>query len=541
MTYISEFPRAGSAKKAIVFARVSSREQEQGYSIEAQKHRLEIYCSRHNLEVIKTFEITESSTRGDRDKFMEMICYVKTQKETVAIVADKVDRVQRSFKEHPLLDALIQEGKIELHFNTENYFIHKDSRSHEVMMWSMSIMMAKNYVDSSRDNIKRAIDQKIRMGEYPSSAPIGYLNSKDVNGRSNIILDPERALLVRRLFEEYATGAFTIGEMAEKAKAWGLRNKNKTKSPLVRSYLHYILNNPFYYGHMKVKGNILPHRYEPLVSKQLWDSCQAVMKAWDKRPFQWAGKEFVFRGLLTCKTTGKVVSALQKKKTYLNGGTGEWTYLRAWNPQQPEKMIYVREDKVLAQIEDALGKLAIPEDVEAIIVKQIRETDGVEREFGLRQREELKKEQDRLQGRLDSLMDLLLDKAIDQGEYERKRQTLRGRQTEVTRQLNEQRGADEGFKDAILYLLNLCRKQHDFFSGSTVEQKRQIVNHTFENLTLDGETLCYSYKKPFSWFVDCEEKEKWWALYDTLRTLPDFRESIITFANVQKSERNPCY
>lgn len=48
--------------------------------------------------------ITESSTRGDRRKFMarksvEMLSFAKKQKETIAIVADAVDRVQRSFKD----------------------------------------------------------------------------------------------------------------------------------------------------------------------------------------------------------------------------------------------------------------------------------------------------------------------------------------------------------------------------------------------------------------------------------------------------------
>jgi len=206
------------AKKAIILARVSSKEQEEGYSIDAQKHRLETYCLRRNLNVLKVFEITESSTMGDRRRFMAMIKFVKAQKDPVAIVADKVDRVQRSFKEYPLLDELIQKGKIELHFNTENYIIHKDSVSQERLMWSMGVIMAQSYIDSMRDNVKRSFDQKIRQGEWIAKAPLGYLNVKDERGRSDIVPDPDAAPLVKKLFEEYATGAFTISEMVQKAK-----------------------------------------------------------------------------------------------------------------------------------------------------------------------------------------------------------------------------------------------------------------------------------------------------------------------------------
>lgn len=90
--YHNDDSAALKARKAIILARVSSKEQEEGYSIDAQKHRLETYCLRRNLNVIKTFEITESSTMGDRRKFMAMIKFVRAQREPIAIVADKVAR-----------------------------------------------------------------------------------------------------------------------------------------------------------------------------------------------------------------------------------------------------------------------------------------------------------------------------------------------------------------------------------------------------------------------------------------------------------------
>lgn len=50
--------------KAVILARVSSKEQEDGYSLDAQKDRSMNYCNRNNLEVIKIFTITESSIQG---------------------------------------------------------------------------------------------------------------------------------------------------------------------------------------------------------------------------------------------------------------------------------------------------------------------------------------------------------------------------------------------------------------------------------------------------------------------------------------------
>lgn len=52
--------------KAVILARVSTKEQEDGHSLAAQKQRLAEYCQRKNLNVIKVFEIIESSTKGKR-------------------------------------------------------------------------------------------------------------------------------------------------------------------------------------------------------------------------------------------------------------------------------------------------------------------------------------------------------------------------------------------------------------------------------------------------------------------------------------------
>ena len=507
-----------SATKAIILTRVSSKEQEEGYSIEAQKHRLQLYCERRNLTLIKTFELVESSTQGDRKQFMAMIKFVKASRETIAIVADKVDRVQRSFREYPMLDALIQDGKIELHFNTENYIIHKNSVSQERLMWSMGVIMAQSYVDSLRDNVKRSIDHKIRQGEWIAKAPLGYLNIKDARGRGDVIVDPDRALLVRRMFETYATGAHTLAEIRRMTTEWGLSNRHGKKASLSVSQIHQMLTNPFYHGRMIVRGQQHDHRYTPLITKNLFDQCRDVLQGWHKKPFKWAGKEFVFRGLLTCTTTGRVVTADTKKKTYVNGETAQWTYLRCANPSDPNKTMWVREDEILGQVEQVLKALHIPAETLDKVLAYIRETDQVERAFLRRQMGELQREHAMLQNRLDMLMDLLLDKTIERSEFELKKGRLRDQQKAVENLIAANREGDDSFKNALISLVTLSAKTHELFTASTIEQKRKLLNYVFANLSLNGRTLCYSLRKPFDQFIKVVKIEEWRPLIDAMRT-----------------------
>lgn len=179
--------------KAVILARVSSREQENGMSIDAQLDNLNKYIQRNGLTLLKTFQITESSTKGDRKKFVEMLNFVKAQREKIAIVADCIDRVQRSFKESVELDELRKADKVELHFIRENLRLHRDSKSNEIAMWDLGVFAAKTYVGNLRDNVKRSIDYNTKQGIWQSQAPLGYLNRRDDNNKPIIVVDPERA------------------------------------------------------------------------------------------------------------------------------------------------------------------------------------------------------------------------------------------------------------------------------------------------------------------------------------------------------------
>lgn len=238
--------------KAVIFARVSSVEQEDGYSTDAQVAKMQEYCQRNGLDIIKIFRVTESSTKGERTQFHEALNFAKSQKETVAFVSDKVDRLTRSFSDYGILDELMRSGSLELHFAHDHKVLHKDSDSGDRLMWNMQIMMAQSYTDSLRDNVKRSMDYKIKQGEYPSKAPIGYKNIRLEDGKADIVLDEERAFMVKRLFEEFSTGNHSVQEMANRAKAWGLTARTSKANPVSKQHMHRILRSPFYSGIMKV-------------------------------------------------------------------------------------------------------------------------------------------------------------------------------------------------------------------------------------------------------------------------------------------------
>src|SRR3989338_8072510 len=260
---------------SLIFARVSTKEQEEGHSIDAQISRLQEYCQRKNLKVLKVFKIIESSTKGDRKEFHQMIEFAKAQKEIVALVADAVDRIQRSFKESVMLDELIRAEKIELHFNREGMVLNHNATSTDIMRWDFSVMTAKSYVLQLSDNIKRSINHKIKNGQWIGKAPIGYKSVIDPEtGRKKPVPDAETAFLVKRIFEEYGQGGKSLREIVALAKKWGLVSEGG--KPYRTGNIYKLLQNPFYFGMMKVKGQVYPATHTPIISKELYDRCQAI-------------------------------------------------------------------------------------------------------------------------------------------------------------------------------------------------------------------------------------------------------------------------
>ena len=228
--------------KAIIFARFSSVEQKDNNSLDGQIFKMKEYCVKKNYEVIKAIKLVESSTRGEREQFYEMIEFIKKQKEPVALIYDAVDRLQRSFKEVPILEELRVNGKLTIHFLRENQVLDTKSNSAQLMAYQMFNFMASNYTNSIGDNVKRGFSEKRRNGESLGHVPIGYL-TKD----GEVTLDPFKSILVRELFEEYSMGLISISELAYKYGKRGLTTSRGNK-PISKSQVDRMISHPFYYG-----------------------------------------------------------------------------------------------------------------------------------------------------------------------------------------------------------------------------------------------------------------------------------------------------
>jgi site-specific DNA recombinase len=495
--------------KAIILARVSTKEQEEGHSIAAQRQRLVEYCARKALKVIKTFELVESSTHGERREFAAMLEFAQAQKETVAIVADAVDRFQRSFKESVLIDELRRKGVVELHFCREAMVINKDASSSDILRWDFSVMGAKSYVLNLSENVRRSLEYKRRKGEWGGKAPLGYLNQRDANNKSTLIHDPERAYLVRMVFEEYAKGCFSIsGDLVRMAREWGLRNKSRKGGMLSASQIQHILMNPFYYGEMRIKGKLYPHSYPPLITKELFDQCEEVRLGNSRATAtRYSEKPFVFRGLIKCATSRRVVTCDIKK--------GRHTYLICRDPANPAKKLFVPEDEVIKQVSAVFSSIKVPDKLLDALLKHMRTSHEVEKQFHIDATSALRRDYDRVRDKLATLLDMRLDKSITQDDYDKKARELKEQQAETATRIEQHQQGNAEYRTTLESLISLASRAADLFERSKTEQKRQLIAFVFSNLQLRGKKLEFSLRSPFDLMVDRRSYTSWLPLMDS--------------------------
>lgn len=289
--------------KAILIARVSTEEQrEAGNSLPAQVARLEKYCQNRNLEIVKVFSFDESAYKTQRDEFDSIIDFIINFEGKVAVCCDKVDRLSRNvfdIRISKLYEKALSD-EIELHFVSDGQIVNSKISAVEKFQFQISLGLAKYYSDAISDNVKRALEAKLRRGEWASKAPYGYKNITTADDKKDIIVDDYNAVIVQKAFELYSTGAFSLELLSKK-----LESDYNIHWP--RSVLNYIFNNHFYYGVMVVNGKQYPHKYPPLITKETFDKAQQIKQGFNKKRFKYAGQPYIYRGLLRCQNSASKI------------------------------------------------------------------------------------------------------------------------------------------------------------------------------------------------------------------------------------------
>jgi site-specific DNA recombinase len=331
MEHITERPVGMEAKISIpvrvkycLYARKSTeQEDKQVLSIDSQIREMEKMAATDGLEIVAMKKESHSAKEvGQRPVFNEIVDELKIGKYN-GILTWAPDRIARNAGDlGRIVDLMDQKKLVEIRTYGQKF----GNTPNEKFMLMILGSQAKLENDNKVINVKRGLRARCQMGLWPCTAPTGYLNSKNVDKKCHVEIDPLRAPLIKEIFEKVAYENYS----GRRIYRWLMEAKftTRTNKPLTLGNIYRILRLSFYYGVFEYpvgSGDWYNGKHTPIITKELFDAVQTKIQVEKKKAY---GREFAFTRMLHCGHCGSGITAEEKIKELKDGGFNAHVYYR---------------------------------------------------------------------------------------------------------------------------------------------------------------------------------------------------------------------
>ena len=450
-------------------------------SIKDQQYELWELAKKQDLDVIDMFVEKQSAKRPGRPVFNTMLRRIE-KGEAQGILAWHPDRLARNSRDGGhIIDLLDTETLLDLKFPTVTF----ENTAYGKMSLAMMFSQSKYYVDNLSENIKRGKRRKADEGIWPGPAVLGYKTDRKSRG---LVIDESIAPHIGRAFERFATGNYTLGQIASMLREAGVKGlRGCVISP---STTQRMLQNPIYYGAFRFKGKLHDGIHEPLVNKKLFDRCQRAMSG-RSRPKSRGLKPFLYRGLIRCSVCDSVVTSETSKGH---------TYLHCSKRKEPCKHRYrpsVREEDITQQINDALYRVSLPDDWADGMLDRLHDEQDRLGEAAEKRRGELAIEREGLQAKLHRAEEGWLDGIITKTRYREIQSDLTGKRQTIDEEISDLEQYGSNRLEPMARFLKASRRAKKLASEGSPTEKRDFFRKVGSNPKLVARQLVFSPRGPW--------------------------------------------
>ncbi len=509
--------------KCVIYCRVSSKEQEEtGYSLPSQEKLLMEYASRKGFEVAKVFSVAESASGAKQRKiFGEMMNYMGKNNIQI-LLCEKVDRLTRNLKEAVVAnDWLEANEERQLHFVKQNLVIHKNAKSDEKFRWDIEIVLAKKFISNLSEEVMKGQKEKIAQGWLPTKPPTGYKTIGE-KGHKIHIIDNEVAPLIKKMFELYATGNYSVMGLEDEMYKLGFRSRNKNR--ILQSRIYELLQDPFYYGRMRWNGEVYPAKHEALISRDLFEKTQTILKRRGKTSLS-TKHNSLFKSKIFCEGCEGVLSWELQKGTWYGHCNN---HLRS---RYCSKKTYIKEKEVEEQINSVFVKIAPKSEA---VLKWIEEIIKEENAEQVKSRET---EIQRLNGLLfnirkekDKYFEATIDRKVPLEFCEKRIAECKTEESVIESALNKVVSQSDEYQELRLIIHDLAFKSKEIYQKATVDEKRLLFVQLFTNFTQNRYEIISNYN------LACDYLLEW---IPKLNQIYEQQKSLVS--PIQKSDFNLKY
>jgi len=532
-------------KKYFVYIRKSSdREDSQTLSIDAQKRELKKFADRENFQIVEILEESASAYKTGRPKFNQMLSRME-KGEAEGILVYHLTRIARNSYDGGRVIYMMDEGLVkEIRTPEKAYY---STISDDKFMMHIHFAMAKKSSDDISQFVKRDIQSKILKGEYPVSAPVGYLNldkygritgirydgekqrileemaENEGNKLRRIEPDPFLKPIILEMYKIYARDICSVDELRRKAFDMGLSGV-RSQDILSKSTVVRILSNPFYYGAIPWKGALydpdtLPeeNRHKPTVSKKLFDKVQKVLAGKSKPRKRIHNHKYT--GIIRCGECGGMITAENQKGVNYYRCTKKKKGVKTKCSQK-----YIRESDLEKQIEREVGKYVMPQDFVDWSLKVLNRTNEEESDIRNKILDQQRRQLVKIEQQLAGLLKMKISannidgSMLSDEEYVDQKKLLAEEKKRIKEKIAD-------VEQSIEHWLEQCEDYFDFAVNCSMKwktggpEKRKIIFSILfgSNATLYNKKLLVKAEKPFFPSVYFENSFDWRDILDVIR------------------------
>jgi len=466
--------------KAMVFCRVSSKEQEDtGYSLDSQEKLLTDYAKKYDYKVIKVYRISESASgKQVRKTFIEALQFA-TKNKIEIILCEKIDRLTRNLKDAATIDDWVKEdtGRA-VHFVKENFVLNQQTKAHDNFIWDMKVAVARFYTNNLSEEVKKGQIEKLAQGWLPTKPPLGYKTIGD-KGHKTHIVDEEVAPFMRKMFELYATGNYSIARVEKELFEAGMRTRSGKK--LGMSRIHVLLQDPFYYGKIRWMEKLYAGKHEPLIAKDVFDKVQILIHRKTLAPHLMKHNA-LFKSKIFCENCGGMMTWYEKKGHWYGHCNNHGEYAKC------TKKTCMRQEAIEAQVTTVFDIIA-PQNEEVLaaivyILKNKHKDMAANRENDIKRYNSLLAN---VQVQKDRLYEAKLNKEVPVEYVERKLTELTTEEETLENSLVSVRDKSDEHQAAGIAVHELAFRSKEIYEATdNIDMKRLLLSQLFTNLLQNG-------------------------------------------------------
>jgi site-specific DNA recombinase len=466
--------------KYFSYYRVSSKEQQEGASLEAQREANARYAQEHGFVIAEEFREVQSASKAGRKQFELMLQKLQKSKDIKGVIFHDVDRSARDIVEWGKVVKLQQLG-CNIYFSRDNLSL--DGRGNKLLA-NMKAIVAADMVENLKQEVKKGLYKRLEDGyAVIGRVHLGYI----AQGKGVRTIDPEIGPLIQQCFTLYAGSGYTFETLSDKMYQLGLRNKSGKK--IEKSKIGYILNNKFYIGLMLVKGKLYQGKHEPLVSVETFNKVQTVLKRRSQPKKQ--KNPYKFPHLFKCALCGNGLRAMSAKKKY--------RYYGCRNKNCPMKNVAEEkaEKQILAQIERLHFK-----DEEVTKMLDIIKESKVSMIFTIQQKEaNLKLQLNNLNSKFSKLIDLQLSNELPEEVIKEKNNQFIKQRQDLEFQIAQLRlPNDEGLNN-LEELTDLLKNPIQAYRRAEGINKIQLIEKIMKDIKFGLDSFTFEWQPPFNFLA----------------------------------------